>query len=474
MARKKRVFFIKLVYIIIDILFFGISIFFAALFRRQTLPFSITFEKLFLDPDHLFHIIFIFWLLALLFFNNLHGLYQTRREVGESVAVWQVIKSVALSSIVAIVVIYVFRIPGFPRGVLVMTTLFLAVSLSIWRSIKKMFVEFLVVRGYNNFNVLIIGAGKIGMALSEEVKKHPGFGLNVLGFLDDFKFNNKEYQHLQILGKIADFKRIAKKEFINEIFITIHHDSRVFLGLLEQARNLGIAVRVIPQGFEFTTGEFLKYNIGFIPVLEYCDEEHLIKQAGKRLFDFISAGIAMVLLSPVFIVLGVMIKLDSPGSVFYLSRRYGRRGRKFHMYKFRSMAKNADKSLKEMRHKNEVDGPIFKMKNDPRVTRLGRMLRRYSLDELPQLINVLKGDMSLVGPRPFPLDQIEREDLLQLRRLEVRPGITGLWQIRGRSDVCFHRLVKWDIWYINNWSFWLDLNILVQTIPVVFKGKGAY
>ena len=128
----------------------------------------------------------------------------------------------------------------------------------------------------------------------------------------------------------------------------------------------------------------------------------------------------------------------------------------------------------QMRDKSEVDGPIFKIKKDPRITRFGRFLRKYSLDELPQLFNVFIGNMSLVGPRPFPIDQIEKEDVKQLLRLEVRPGITGLWQIRGRSDLSFARLVKWDIWYINNWSFWLDLNILRQTIPVVLKGKGAY
>ena len=169
-----------------------------------------------------------------------------------------------------------------------------------------------------------------------------------------------------------------------------------------------------------------------------------------------------------------MIKLDSPGPVFYFSKRYGRRGQIFHMYKFRSMTANADQIIKELRHKNEVSGPIFKMKNDPRVTPFGQFLRKYSLDELPQIINVLKGEMSLVGPRPFPIDQIEKEDLRQLKRLEVRPGITGLWQVRGRSDISFSRLVKWDIWYINNWSFWLDISILLQTIPVVVKGKGAY
>ena len=144
------------------------------------------------------------------------------------------------------------------------------------------------------------------------------------------------------------------------------------------------------------------------------------------------------------------------------------------MLKFRSMVQNADKILSQLSDKNEASGPIFKIKKDPRITRIGRFLRRYSLDETPQLLNVIKGDMSLVGPRPLPIDQIEKDDLRQLKRLEVRPGITGLWQIRGRSDISFAKLVKWDIWYINNWSFLLDLTILFQTIPVVLKGKGAY
>ncbi len=138
------------------------------------------------------------------------------------------------------------------------------------------------------------------------------------------------------------------------------------------------------------------------------------------------------------------------------------------------MVVDADAQLKELKNKNEVDGPIFKIRHDPRVTKVGRFLRKYSIDELPQIFNVFVGDMSLVGPRPLPLDQVENEDLRQLKRLEVRPGITGLWQVRGRSDLPFHRLIKWDAWYVNNWSFMLDVHILVETIPVVLKGKGAY
>jgi len=231
---------------------------------------------------------------------------------------------------------------------------------------------------------------------------------------------------------------------------------------------------VVPIAFDRAVGEIFKFNIGYIPILEYCELGHNRMQYGKRLFDFFVSAAALLLLLPVFLVISILIKLDSPGPVFYFSTRYGRQGRVFKMWKFRSMVEDADARLNDLKKKNEVDGPIFKIRKDPRVTRVGKFLRKYSLDELPQIVNVLCGDMSMVGPRPLPLDQVEQEDMKQLKRLEVRPGITGLWQVRGRSDLPFHRLIKWDTWYINNWSFGLDMNILFETIPVVLKGKGAY
>ncbi|MCK5214987.1 MAG: sugar transferase [Candidatus Omnitrophica bacterium] len=474
MWRNRRIIFIKSAYILLDIICISLSFVLACWLRKTALPFPIAIHDLGLDYSNPFLIVFTSWLLAILFFNNISGLYQTRRELLESLEIWCVFKAVAYATVVAIVSIYLLKIEGFPRSILVLSVIFINISLSVWRVFKRMFVDFLVVRGYNNFNVLIVGAGKVGVALANEIKKRPGYGLKIVGFLDDFKPSADLQAGHKVVGKLSDFLKIARKEFINKVFITIHHDSKAFLSLLEQAKALHIAVRVVPQGFEFTTGEFSKYNIGFIPVLEYCDEEYSIKQAGKRFFDATMSLILFILLSPVFLIVALMIKLGSPGPVFYFSQRFGRRGKRFNMIKFRSMIYDADKKLDQLKDKNEVDGPIFKMKGDPRVTKLGQWLRKYSLDELPQLINVLKGDMSLVGPRPLPIDQIEREDLRQLRRLEVRPGITGLWQIRGRSDISFSRLVRWDVWYINNWSFWLDINILLQTIPVVVKGKGAY
>ena len=474
MIRKSRVFVIKFVYILIDIACVYLAIFIGCYLRQSILPFSVSFHDILFDPFNPFRFIFLLWVITIVFFANVNALYQTRREVDEGFEIWLVIKSVFFSSLVVIVGIYTLKIHEFPRSIFIIIFLTMVVILSVWRILKRFFVEYLVSKGYNNFNAVIVGAGKVGLVLAEEIAQKPSLGIKVVGFLDDLKKDVEGKVDLRILGKISDFVQVSQREFINKVFITVHHDSAVFMKLLEEAQELGIAVRVIPQGFELTSGDFFKYNIGLIPILEYSDVGHQHRQTGKRLFDFMIGLITFLFIWPFFIIIGVLIKIDSQGPVFYVSKRYGKGGKIFHMLKFRSMTVDAEKKIDELRHRNEVDGPIFKIRQDPRVTKMGRFLRKYSLDELPQLINVLKGDMSLVGPRPFPIEQIEKEDLRQLKRLQVRPGITGLWQIRGRSNLSFVRLLKWDIWYINNWSFWLDLNILFQTIPVVLNGEGAY
>lgn len=465
---------IKTIYILIDLVILYLAIFSSCLVRQKLINFPLSFFGFLVDPQNPFRFILLLWILTTIFFMNMNALYQTRREVLEWVEIWLVIKSVFFSSLLTVVAIYALKLQEFPRTVFMNSILAMIILLSSWRVAKRWFVDYLVRGGYNNFNALIIGAEKVGAALAQEIMQRPGLGIKIVGFLDDAQTGATGIKDLKIIGRVSDFHDIARREFVNKIFITMYQDSNIFLNILEQAKEMGIAVRVVPQGFELTSGEFYRYNIGFVPILEYCDVENLRKQVGKRFFDLVLSLFLLIIFLPVFLVLAIMIKLESPGPVFYFSKRYGRRGQIFHMYKFRSMTMNADQIIKELRHKNEVDGPIFKMKKDPRVTPLGQFLRKYSLDELPQILNVLKGEMSLVGPRPFPIDQIEKEDLRQLKRLEVRPGITGLWQVRGRSDVSFSRLVKWDIWYINNWSFGLDFSILLQTIPVVIKGKGAY
>jgi exopolysaccharide biosynthesis polyprenyl glycosylphosphotransferase len=194
----------------------------------------------------------------------------------------------------------------------------------------------------------------------------------------------------------------------------------------------------------------------------------------KRALDVLGSLLLLLLLAPLFSIVALLIKLTSEGDVFFLQERVGYNKRKFLIYKFRTMVPNAEKMMAELENLNEVSGPVFKIKNDPRMTRLGKLLRRTSIDELPQLFNVLKGDMSLVGPRPLPVRDYQgfNEDW-QRRRFSVRPGITCLWQVTGRCSITFEQWMKLDLQYLDEWSLWLDLKILARTIPAVLKGSGA-
>ncbi|MBF0386315.1 MAG: sugar transferase [Candidatus Omnitrophica bacterium] len=472
MISRALSFLIRLSYVLVDIGCIFFSIFLASWLRQNAFP--MTLQELFFDTSNPFHLVFVIWFVTVLFFNGLHHLYQTRREVVEFHEIGQVVRSVLFAAGTVLVFVYGMKIVGFPRSVFFLIVFFTFVLFCLWRFLKRLFVEFLAANGYNNFNVLIVGAGRTGMMLAQEIKLHPGLGLRVVGFLDDVKTATELGPEHKVLGKLSQLEEVARKNFVHKVFFTIHPPGNIFYDMIETAKALRIAVRVIPVAFDRAVGEIFKFNIGYIPVLEYSGLGHNRVQYGKRVFDLMMSGVALVLLMPCVFLIGLLIKLDSVGPVFYFSSRYGCGGRVFKMWKFRSMVVDADARLAELKAKNEVDGPIFKIKQDPRVTAIGKFLRKYSLDELPQIFNVLMGDMSLVGPRPLPLDQVEREDPNQLKRLEVRPGITGLWQVRGRSDLPFHRLIKWDTWYINNWSFMLDIGILLETVPVVIKGKGAY
>ncbi|MGA8830287.1 MAG: sugar transferase [Desulfomonilaceae bacterium] len=194
----------------------------------------------------------------------------------------------------------------------------------------------------------------------------------------------------------------------------------------------------------------------------------------KRLMDIVGSSVGLILLSPVFAITALLIKLEDGGPVFFASDRAGKWGRKFRMFKFRSMILNAEKMKQDLLQQNETGGVIFKMKRDPRITRVGRIIRKLSIDELPQLYNVFKGDMSLVGPRPHPPKEVELYTLTDRRRLEVIPGLTCFWQVSGRSDVSFENQVGLDVQYIESQSLWGDIKLLLKTIPAVISGKGAY
>lgn len=316
-------------------------------------------------------------------------------------------------------------------------------------------------------NVLIVGAGGLGQRLADYLEKHPEMGRSVCGFLDDKKLSGKG-----VMGRTSDLAELSRTGFVDEVILATPHDRDLTLRVLRAAQKLRLDVKMAPDLFGCEPTRETE-RIGSMPLISLHEER--LPVAGlwvKRALDVVGAGVALIFLAPALAVLALLVRLDSPGPVFYSAPRAGRKGRPFCCYKFRTMVKDADALKEGLRERNQKQGPFFKITDDPRVTRVGRVLRRYSLDELPQLLNVLKGEMSLVGPRPHPLDDFCAYAIEHLPRLDVIPGMTGLWQVTARRDPSFQAGMNLDIEYIHRWSLGMDLRILLKTAVVVLKGSG--
>jgi len=431
--------------------------------------------KLFLPtPDQYFKL-YVFWGIITILSLSHRRLYKTDRLLSIAKEIWFVIKAVLYSTLIAGLVVFFIKAIHISRLVFILNFISLCALLSLWRAVKRITIRHLVLKGYNNFKILIIGVGNITKELIAEIQKHPYTGWKIEGILDDNEERGKLFYGCKILGKISDFEKIARQYFIDEILLTIPEDKQIRMYLLGLAKELNISIKIIPDPSELSVETLSIDKIGNMPIIGYSIKElHGADLLEKRTMDIAISFIGIILFLPLFIILSIIIKLSDGGSVFYISKRYGKKGEFFNLYKFRTMKVNADSMIEILIDKNEKDGPIFKIKNDPRISKIGRFLRKYSLDELPQLWNVFKGEMSIVGPRPLPLGQVENYDFNQLKRLTIKPGLTGLWQIGGRSDTTFQELINYDIKYISNWSLWLDIYIMWKTIPVVLTGKGAY
>ncbi len=339
-------------------------------------------------------------------------------------------------------------------------------SLWIWRwwSFKR---DAQVCKRPGTRNVLVIGAGEVGRRIESHLDRHSE-RRTFVGFLDDDRPNGGG-----VVGRVGELARVARERFVDEVILAAPRSSDVTRRVLEECRRLRLDVEIVPELFGCRVVEPEIERIGGMPAI--CIHAEQLPTAAlvlKRIVDVVGAGVALIVVSPLLIAFGCLIRLDSKGPVLYCAERVGRKGRIFRCYKFRTMVRNADELKGELRRRNERSGPFFKISEDPRITRVGRYLRRYSLDELPQLINVLRGDMSLVGPRPHPLDDFAGYELEHLARLDVTPGITGLWQVTARRDPSFHRGMELDREYIRNWSLGLDARILCKTLRVVLCGSG--
>jgi exopolysaccharide biosynthesis polyprenyl glycosylphosphotransferase len=319
-------------------------------------------------------------------------------------------------------------------------------------------------------NVLIIGAGTLGRKLAAHMSEDPACKRVVMGFLDE-----DEPIGGDVHGRVEDLTRIVRSDFVDEIILTASRQPDLARRVIREARRNQIDVKVVPELFGFEPDDPLVFEkFGSIPVLTLREERMpVFSMFLKRTVDAVSAAVALALTAPLLTIIALVIKLESPGPILYQAQRAGLKGRRFRCYKFRTMDASADQLKEHLRASNERQGPFFKMADDPRITRAGRFLRRYSLDELPQLWNVVRGEMSLVGPRPHPLDDFERYDLGDLQRLDVPPGLTGLWQVTARRDPSFERGLALDLEYIRSWTLWRDFQILYKTISVVLHGSGV-
>ena len=319
-------------------------------------------------------------------------------------------------------------------------------------------------------NVLIIGAGRVGRQLAAYISEDVSCSRSVVGFLDE-----NEPIGGDVHGRLDDLARIARTDFVDEIILTAPHQPDLARRIIREARRNQIDVKVVPDLFGFEPDDPLVFEkFGNIPVLTLREER--MPTFGlflKQVVDTVTAAATLAFAAPLLSIIALVIKLESPGPVLYQAERAGLKGRRFRCYKFRTMDANADKLKELLRASNERQGPFFKMVDDPRITRVGRFLRRYSLDELPQLWNVVRGEMCLVGPRPHPVDDFERYDLGDLQRLDVPPGLTGLWQVTARRDPSFERGLALDLEYIRTWTLWRDFQILYKTISVVLHGSGV-
>lgn len=316
-------------------------------------------------------------------------------------------------------------------------------------------------------NVLIVGAGGLAHQLAEYFGSHPQTNRNFCGFLDDRKTLANG-----VVGRTSDLAKLARTEFVDEIILAAPHDRDLTLRVLREARKLRLDVKMVPDLFGCEPAREPERLGGISLICLHQERLPVISLLLKRALDISCAAAALILMAPFLVLIGILIRVDSPGPVLYAALRAGRKGRPFRCFKFRTMVRNADSLKRELRQRNQRRGPFFKIAGDPRITRVGRILRRYSLDELPQLWNVLKGEMSLVGPRPHPLDDFSFYGIEHLARLDVTPGITGLWQVTARRDPSFQTGMNLDIEYIQRWSLAMDFKILLKTAGAILRGSG--
>ena len=423
---------------------------------------------------------FVGSVLFVMFVNNYFmgrfGFYSARRFSSTLSMSSSLLAAVSLSFGMLSAGIILIGIQPFSRVYLLAHFSGALISLSVTRLVFYYYLDRRAHTAFNSYQVLLVGNKERIIAVAKALDAQRSWGHRVAGCLDVDRKCNPQAGSVPVLGSFEDFNQVLQGNQIDEVIFALPEGSPIRLKeYLRKCKRIGVAVRIVPALFDLTEPSLKVETLQGIPTL--TDYAALASASGllcKKILDLVAGLFGFLVFLLLYPIVALAIKLDSPGPVLFKQRRAGLHGRHFHLYKFRSMVGDAEFKKSELLAKSEMRGPIFKMGNDPRITTVGRFLRNASLDEVPQFINVLKGEMSLVGTRPPTLDEVEQYKDWHRRRISIKPGITGLWQISGRNQVTdFAEVVKLDLQYIDGWLFRKDLAILWKTIWVVLARKGA-
>ncbi len=432
-----------------------------------------TAKHLFPSAPQLVVVYMAWYALCLIFFSRSYGLYGPIQNRGGLHEQRMTLQASLVAGLLLCGALYLSRAVIVSRAVLLGTVLLTSFLLCVRRAVWRTMVYRRYREGLETRNILIIGAGRVAHALRNHLEslRHMGFRFKGFVALTD---HEAESGDADVIGNVINCVTLARSLFVDEIFLSVPADRKLVISLVQEARAAGIDIRVVPDLYDGLAWNAPVEYIGQFPTIPLHRRDFPLGAfLMKRILDISLSTLALAVLSPVLVLIAIAIRFDSTGPIFYRAQRIGRKGRTFTCFKFRTMVPNADKLKADLEHMNEREGVLFKIVNDPRVTKVGRILRKYSLDELPQFYNVLRGDMSLVGPRPPIASEVEQYDLSHLRRLDVLPGITGLWQVEARQDPSFDSYISLDSAYVENWTVWLDVKILARTIGVVLSGTGS-
>ena len=421
------------------------------------------------------------------------NLYRVRGEFSFVDDGMRIFKATAIGSLLIVAAAFLyrggfeFRAFSYARGVFLVDFLFVLIGVGVLRFVMRAVQTFVRGRQINLIPTLVVGRGREASLFIREMRERPALGYRVIGVVDTTAIDSQlTYEDVPVIGTLESLPDVIRDSGANEVIIAdpqVNGDA-LFEVMIRCGRRRGVEFRIAPSLFNCLPRKTEIDQIGVLPMIRLF-REPLSNGARilKRTFDLISSALAITLLFPLWLLIAVLIKLDSKGAVFYTQERVGMDGRLFLLYKFRTMKAGADSQLHRDYQRAFIAGraeanlgnenkPAYKLLSDPRITRVGYLLRRTSLDEVPQLLNVLLGDMSLVGPRPPIPYEVEAYELWHRKRLDMKPGLTGLWQVSGRNRLPFEEMVRLDVFYIENWSLLLDLKIILRTGFVMLAGEG--